>query len=358
MPHRDVLTNSPNRRFSFRGAVEWPTLSLTAGVFGGWAGLTYWHEAVPLALLLPAAAWIMAWHSSLQHEIVHGHPTASRAVNRALGFAPLSLWLPFARYRMLHLAHHRDERLTDPLDDPESYYWTTHDWTTLSPVARILVRAQSTLMGRMAIGPAWCIWRFLRSEMVTVRVGDTVTGRIWWRHALGCVAVLAWLWGVCGIAPWTYVLVFVYPGTALLLVRSFAEHRAEDEVSHRTAIVERAPVFGLLFLYNNLHAAHHARPTLPWYKLPAWYAQHRDALILQNGGLVYRGYAEIVWRFLFTPHDMPQHPAGRAPWPVGADDAENGAKSAKRLAPAGCVLGGGPVGSAPTMIEPATASAR
>ncbi|RAI00194.1 fatty acid desaturase [Acuticoccus sediminis] len=312
MPQVAILPPSSDDRFSDRTAVEWPTVALTAAVYGGWLTLTYFHAAVPALILVPALVWVVAWHSSLQHEIVHGHPTRWRAVNRALGFVPLSLWVPFARYRMLHLAHHRDERLTDPLDDPESYYWAPADWSALSPWARLLVGAQTTLSGRMLIGPAWCISRFIASEMCAIRRGDRVIRRIWIRHGLGAAAVLAWVSVVCGMSPWVY-LGIVYAATSLLLVRSFAEHRAEDDVCHRTAIVEKAPVLGLLYLHNNLHAAHHARPTLPWYRLPGWYAQHREALISRNGGLVYRGYGEIARRFLVRRHDMPQHPAGRVP---------------------------------------------
>ena len=36
---------------------------------------------------------------------------------------PLTLWLPYERYRHTHHVHHIDARLTDPLDDPESFYW-------------------------------------------------------------------------------------------------------------------------------------------------------------------------------------------------------------------------------------------
>jgi hypothetical protein len=60
------------------------------------------------------------------------------------------------------------------------------------------------------------------------------------------------------------------------------------------------------------HAAHHERPDLPWYELPRWYRANRERLVLANGGLVYDGYAEIVRRFLFVPHDTPIHPHGSA----------------------------------------------
>jgi fatty acid desaturase len=108
-----------------------------------------------------------------------------------------------------------------------------------------------------------------------------------------------------------YILCFVYPGLMLSLIRSFAEHRAEPAPGHRVAIVERAPVFGLLFLNNNLHAAHHAWPGLAWWRLPQHYRRHRAALLAGNGGLVYDGYAEVFARFFLRPHDVGEYPIGR-----------------------------------------------
>ncbi len=109
-----------------------------------------------------------------------------------------------------------------------------------------------------------------------------------------------------------YVAAFVYPGTSLLLVRSFAEHRAAPDVRQRIAIVENAWILGPLFLFNNLHAAHHERPDIAWYRLPRWYRENRERLISANGGLVYDGYGEVARRFLVTPYDTPIHPFGSA----------------------------------------------
>ena len=58
---------------------------------------------------------------------------------------------------------------------------------------------------------------------------------------------------------WLYFWAFVYAGTSLALIRSYAEHRAEDEVERRTAIVEDSWLLGPLFLFNNLHVVHHMR---------------------------------------------------------------------------------------------------
>ena len=114
-----------------------------------------------------------------------------------------------------------------------------------------------------------------------------------------------------------YLFAIVYPGTSLLLIRSFAEHRATDDVGERTAIVENARLLGPLFLYNNLHAAHHAEPMMAWYEIPSWYRSNREHLIRENGGLVYDGYFDVARRFFLTPHDKPEHPTNRAPFADG-----------------------------------------
>jgi fatty acid desaturase len=293
-----------------RRAVEWPTLALAGTIYAGWAALTFWHEALPAWLIVLLGAWLIAWHSSLQHETVHYHPTRWRQVNFALAFPPLSLWLPYARFPMTHLVHHRDEALTDPLDDPESFYVTAAQWHQRHPVTRALLLAQTTLLGRLTIGPAWTVGCFLRAEALAIAAGDRQRVRIWAAHLVGVAAILYWLVAVCQISLAFYLMAIVYPGTALLLLRSFAEHRAAPGISERIAIVENAWILGPLFLFNNLHAAHHERPELPWYELPGWYRANRERLIRANGGLVYDGYGEVARRFLLRAHDAPVHPYG------------------------------------------------
>ena len=142
--------------------------------------------------------------------------------------------------------------------------------------------------------------------------GDMLLRRIWAQHLIGCAGIVLWLYAVCGMDLLAYAALFLYPGTALMMVRSFAEHKAESAVSKRSAIVENSPVLGLLFLNNNLHAVHHANPTLPWYRLPDYYRANRAAILEGNGGLLYKGYLDVFRRFLVTPHDQPEHPLGRA----------------------------------------------
>ncbi|MDQ0396156.1 fatty acid desaturase [Labrys monachus] len=311
-----------------RRPIEWPTVALAGTIYGFWGVLTYFHTLFPLWLWIPLGAWTVAWHASLQHEIIHGHPTASRAVNRLVGCWPLLLWLPYESYRISHLVHHRDERLTDPLDDPESHYWTQEQWDRLGLLHALAVRANATFLGRITIGPARSIYCFVQREARLVWQGNAMHRRIWAGHALQLAVVLAWLVFACGLNPLLYFVAIVYPGTALMLVRSYAEHRAESEVDERTAIVENAPVLGLLFLYNNLHVVHHEQPTMPWYQIPAWYRAHRARLVRDNGGLVYDGYLDVARRYFLTAHDTLIHPLGRVP----ALDAERPETPAPALA--------------------------
>jgi fatty acid desaturase len=291
--------------------LEWPTIALAVLIYGAWTVLTWFHALIPLPLLVMAGAWLIAWHGSLQHEIIHGHPTPWRPINTILALPPLALWLPFEIYRRCHITHHVLEHLTDPARDPESRYLAAG----LGPGARLarsVGRLQQSLLGRLTLGPLIDAWGFLRREGVHLGRGDLDRLSIWAGHMIMVAAILAWLRFACHFNLGQYLLCFVYPGLALTLIRSFAEHRAHPDPARRTAIVERAPVLGLLFLYNNLHVAHHFQPDLPWYELPALYRRERERLLAANGGLVYDGYADVFRRYLLRPHDELMHSAAMA----------------------------------------------
>jgi fatty acid desaturase len=296
-----------------RASIEAPTMLLIVATYGCWLAVTLAYGHWPLWIVAPAGAVLVTLHGSLQHEIVHGHPTRSRRINRLLAIVPLSLWLPFERYRASHLAHHVDERITDPVDDPESWYWTAEAWARLRPLTRGIVRVQQTLAGRVTVGAFWAIGRFLRSEWRALRANEPGVRAVWLEHIAWCIPVAVWVRLVCGMPLWLYLLTMAIPGTSITLIRSFAEHRARPEVRGRIAIVEDAWILGPLFLFNNLHALHHESPWIPWYEYPARYRRERARLIAENGGLVYRTYFEVAARFLFRPHDSPLHPTDRVP---------------------------------------------
>ncbi len=289
----------PKRRGA---AIEIPTVLVAAAIYGGWLAATFWHAAIPAPLLVPVGAWLIAWHGSLQHETIHGHPTRSHLVNTAIGFPPLSLWLPYALYRRSHIAHHRSPAITDPALDPESRYVVRG-----GGIAALAARAQATLLGRLLLGPPLAVAALFGEELARVTRAPRAVARDWLPHLAGVAMMIGWL-GWVGLDVGRYLLLFVYPGMALTLLRSFAEHRADLAVPGRAATVERGGLLGLLYLNNNLHAAHHDRPDLAWYRLPAYHRHYRARLTI--GGMpAYRGYGAIVRRFVLRRHHVLVHPA-------------------------------------------------
>lgn len=292
--------------------IEWPTALLLLGCYGGWAGAVLAIDAIGFWIAAPIAAYAVALHASLQHEALHGHPTRSAALNEALVFPSLNLLLPYRRFKELHLRHHRDERLTDPYDDPESWYMAEGDYAQVSPPLRWLLRRNQSLAGRLAIGPWLSAIGLYRADWRAAFGPDGARIRdAYARHALGAGAVIAFVWGVAGLNPLVYLLVIVWPGYALLMLRTFAEHRAAATPDARTAIVEAEPVFGLLFLNNNLHAVHHAHPQLPWYALPAIWRRERAAVLARNGGYCFNGYGEVARRWFWRGKEPVAHPLVR-----------------------------------------------
>ena len=102
--------------------VEWPTVAVLGSIGSGFRAVLHSHDRLPTVIVVAALAVLAAWYNSLQHEAIHGHPTPWRRVNTAMAALPVGLVVPLRWYRSSHLAHHRDEHLTDPTLDPESFY--------------------------------------------------------------------------------------------------------------------------------------------------------------------------------------------------------------------------------------------
>lgn len=286
---------------------EWPTWLVAVAIYGGWALLTWHYASLPWPVVLVLGGLLSAWHNSLQHEALHGHPTRRTWFNAALATPPLGLWMPYALYRDTHLRHH-DAPLTCPFEDPESFYAHAADWHALGAAGRAALVLNHTLLGRLTIGPGLAALKFWRGEARRIGAGDRAALGIWIGHFMACAAVLSWVIGVCGIPLLAYVFLFAYPGLSLTLMRSYLEHRPGGENDQRTVLVEGGVLAGLLYLNNDLHAAHHRWPGLAWYLLPRAYAAERAALLRDNGGYLFRGYGDVARRYLFRPKDLPVHP--------------------------------------------------
>src|SRR5688500_6072127 len=114
-----------------RRAVAWPTFVVLSACYAGWLAATWFYADLGPWLFLALTAPVVTLHSSLQLEALHGHPTRSAALNDALVYPPFGLLFPYRRFKTLHLRHHNDAALTDPYDDPESFYLAAADWRKL-----------------------------------------------------------------------------------------------------------------------------------------------------------------------------------------------------------------------------------
>lgn len=291
-------------------AVEWPTLCLAVACYGVWALATTWLAGQSLLAGVVIAALCVALQSSLQHEALHGHPFRLKGLNAALVFPAMSLVIPYGRFRDTHLDHHRDPLLTDPYDDPETNYLDPAIWDQLARWRQRLLIFNNTLLGRMVLGTALGQIDFMRGDWRAIRAGQTRVIRAWLWHIPALALVFAWL-GLVGQMPfWAYVIA-AYSGLSLIKIRTFLEHRAHVEARGRTVIIEDRGPLALLFLNNNLHAVHHARPGIPWYRLPQTYAANRAAFLRANDGYVYRSYVEIARKYLLRTKDTVAHPNWR-----------------------------------------------
>ena len=293
-----------------RAGVEWPTLALIAACYVVWALGTTWMAGLWLPLGMAVTVLALALHSSIQHEVLHGHPFPGRFWNAVTVFPALGLVYPYGRFRDLHLEHHRDERLTDPYDDPESNFMDPAVWQGLSPAAKTLLRMNNTLAGRMALGPAIGTWSFLRGDLRALRAGDRAVARDWLLHLAGLVPVAWWLGTVAQMPAWAY-LASAYAALSVLKIRTFLEHRAHEIARGRSVVVEHGGILGFLFLNNNLHAVHHAKPSQAWYRLPAIWRENRAEFLRRNEGYLYPSYGDIFRRHFLRAQDPVPHPLYR-----------------------------------------------
>ena len=283
---------------------DWPTIVVAVAFWISLIAVILASRHLPTVILLAALAVLGGLYMSLQHEVIHGHPTRVRWLNWLLVAAPLGMVLPLDRYRDTHLEHHRAV-LTDPASDPESKYVSAEAWQRSSAAFRWLLFVNQTLAGRLTVGVVLSVVRSIRGDLREMRTRSIVR-RAWLLHFVGVAAIVVVL-RAASMPLWVYALGFVFGGSSLTALRSFAEHLAVEH-GPRTAMVRSGWFFSLIFLNNNRHYAHHEAPAVSWFRLPAL-AQELDAdnAVAGAAGL-YRGYGAVARRYLFRPFVHPVHP--------------------------------------------------
>ncbi len=294
---------------------ELPTWGLIVAVYAGWFGVAANASRLGLPLTCVLLTLCTTWYLSLQHELLHGHPTRLPWLNALLGAAPLGIWLPYALYRRAHLAHH-DAELTEPGADPESYFLYAGDWHASGPALQRLYAARNTMVGRILLQPAFAICAIVADALARLRAGDWRDVPVWLAHLSALAALLAWLQLSCGMPAWLVLAGVGYPALSLAAIRSFHEHRPSDSHAARSVINDAGLGWRLLFLNNNYHLVHHDLPSVPWFALASVYRRRAPDYLARNDGFFVRGYREWLVRYAWravapVTHPLFQQPSNR-----------------------------------------------
>lgn len=295
-------------RKSFTGRTEWPTWLLLGGVYGAWFAVLLNSEWLGLWLSTLLLIPIVVLWLSVQHELLHGHPTPYVWLNKILGYAPIAVWYPYTLYRDSHLLHHQDEDLTLPGVDPESRYLAHAQWQGSSRVVRGLHWLNKTLAGRLLLGAPLALWGLLGEESRRLLNGERQAWLMWLTHGVLTLLMLAFI-SQCSVVPvWHYLALVSVPALTVAMVRSFYEHRPHPQAEQRTVINEAGWPWRWLFLNLNLHLVHHDLPKLPWYFLPRVYQARREQWLARSGGFLVDGYGQLFRQHSTRAVDDPRHP--------------------------------------------------
>ncbi|QAX86495.1 fatty acid desaturase [Pseudomonas sp. DTU12.3] len=287
---------------------EWPTWLLLIGVYGGWFAIVLNSAWLGLGwstlLLIPL---LVLW-LSVQHELLHGHPTRWIAFNKVLGYAPFAVWYPYTLYRDSHLLHHRDEDLTVPGVDPESRYLTRASWQGSSLFERSLHRLNKTVLGRFLIGAPLALLALAAQELQRLKNRERQAWLMWLTHGFCTLLMLGFIAQYSALPVWHYLLLISVPALSIAMIRSYYEHRPHAQPEQRTVLNEAGWPWRWLFLNLNFHLVHHDLPKLAWYDLPRVYRANRAQWVARSGGFVVQGYGQLWRQNGFKSIDSPEHP--------------------------------------------------
>jgi len=248
-------------------AVEGPTLGLILACYAIWgaAGLFLWPVFPILALIVMMITATL--HGSLVHEACHGHPTRIAWVNEALVSASLGMIWPYRRFKTLHLRHHANEMLTDPFEDPESYYREAFTFSQLPSAVKFILALNNTMLGRIILGPLLGALGLIVGDIKKILTGDRAVIWAWWLHLLFTAPLMLIVIFGFGIPFWAYALIVIWG-------------------SHGS---------------------------VPWYKLPTLYRAKRAHWVVLNDGYVFKNYTQLFTAHALRAKEPVVHPVRNSP---------------------------------------------
>jgi fatty acid desaturase len=287
-----------------RERAEWRTLLVVFAVYGLTVLTVVRYEVLTPWLAIPMLAVLGAWHLSMQHEVLHGHPFKNQFLNDAIGGIPVTLWIPYLAFKKDHHEHHLSD-LTNPALDNESYYVSQEQWDKAGRIRRAAWTANRTILFRMFVWTIVSTITYVLSVLkraVRNEKSDRLAVAL---HVVGLVFVV-YLVSLSSMPLWQFALGTLYGGRILNAIRPFPEHKYQSGVETRTAMIMAGRFMSLLMLNNNLHVAHHDEPGVPWYRYDKLMQRVNAVERARAAGVLYEGgYAEVFRRFSFTPVDSP-----------------------------------------------------
>ena len=299
-----MIVDNSSKTTVLRESAEWRTLLVVVAVYGLTALTVIRFETLTPWLAVPFLAVLGAWHLSMQHEVLHGHPFKNQFLNDAIGSIPITLWIPYLAFKKDHLEHHVSD-LTNPALDNESYYVSQEQWDKAGKIRRAAWTANRTILFRMFVWTIVSTITYVLSVLKRAVRGEQGDRLAVFLHVVG-VAFVVYLVSLSSMPLWVFALGTVYGGRILNAIRPFPEHKYQSGVETRTAMIMAGPFMSLLMLNNNLHIAHHDEPWVPWYRYSNLMDRVNAVQRAREAGVLYEGgYAEVFRRFSFTPVDSP-----------------------------------------------------
>ena len=301
-----------NKKF-FLNSVEWETLFLILFCYSLWILILVFlmpgFESFILRIFgTIVLIYLVTLHSSLMHEVIHDHPTKLTWLNECLVGVNIGLLIPFKQFKKSHLDHHEVVHLTDPIKDPESYYFELEEWNNAGRFKRLFIFIRNTLIGRLFFEPIFYLIKFFSDQIFCLYKGNYLVKLGLLTHIIGIVPVLIILQFSSVFSIPNYLLFVCIPSTILLMLRTYIEHRLEADKAHQSVIVESGTIMSLMFLYNNYHAIHHAYPKLSWYLIKGCFEKDRNKWILKINNYYFLNYFEIFRKFSFKPPKWLERP--------------------------------------------------
>ena len=309
--------------------------ALALGYAVGGYGVGFWamtHEGwifIGFGILLVAHAMVIAAY--LLHEAAHqtlfAGPKQNLWAGELLSFIAGSCYASFERIRSLHLRHHR-ERADVACFDYKAFLrgcprWVPRavcalEWLYL-PAIEIIMHAQVIVRPVLCASERKHLPRVLGFALVrgaALGLFAAFAPRLLVGYAVAYLILLSWL-GLFDAFHHTYEQ-FCLPAGAPLPERSRSRAYERDN-TYSNVVSVGAPGLDLLILNFGYHNAHHERPGVPWYRLPALHAELvGPTRLLPLSELLVTFHRNRVRRVLIDDYGSVGTGCGRADGFVGA----------------------------------------